>query len=187
MPAVDPRVHDVIPACRPAQLTHQNATLAPSPHGKAGKATDIVTLSRLWKHASSNARGTIQSVAGASTALLWSDCSRGERSGWLQDHHFQQALLNQLSRWEASAHRHHKSEHTRGSCAECRSTDPPLCCQHMPQSGSERGSELELELVLTFEAAEALRAQHGGPLPAQSDQSASCPLPYVTELRCFDQ
>ena len=50
-------------ACPPAHLAHQNVTLAPSPmnhersrlQGKAGKAVDIVTLSRLWKHASSGA------------------------------------------------------------------------------------------------------------------------------------
>ena len=95
VPAVDPRLHDAIAACLPAQLAHQNATLTPSPmnnersrlQGKARKAIDIVTLSRLWKHASSNAPETIQSVAGPSTGLLWSDCSRDERSGWMQDHH----------------------------------------------------------------------------------------------------
>ena len=50
-------------ACPPAHLAHQNVTLAPSPmnhersrlQGKAGKAVDIVTPSRFWKHASSGA------------------------------------------------------------------------------------------------------------------------------------
>ena len=105
MHAVDPRLHDVIAAFHAAQLVHQNVTLAPSPmnhercrvQGKASKAIDIVTLSRYWKHAPSNARETIQSVAGPRTGLLWSDCSRDERGGWLQDHHIQQALLNRLS------------------------------------------------------------------------------------------
>ena len=32
-----------------------------------------------------------------SSGLLWSDCSRDERSGWLQDHHFQQACFSRLS------------------------------------------------------------------------------------------
>ena len=105
MPAVDPRLHEVIAACSPAHLAHQNVTLAPGPmnhersrlQGKAGKAIDIVTLSRFWKHAPSNVRETIQLVAGPGTGLLWSDCSRDERSGWLQTHHFQQAFLNRLS------------------------------------------------------------------------------------------
>ena len=78
MPAVDPRLRDVIAACRPAQLAHQNATrtLSSMNHepsrllGKAGRAIDIVTLSRLWKHASSNTRETIQSVAGPGSGQL---------------------------------------------------------------------------------------------------------------------
>ena len=101
LPAVD-----VIAACLPAHLAHQNVTLAPSPmnhersglQGEAGKAIDIVTLSRFWKHAPSNARETTQSVAGLGTGLLWNDCSRDfVRSGHLQGHHFQQAFLNRLS------------------------------------------------------------------------------------------
>ena len=74
-PVVDPRLHDVIASCRPAyhaQL-HAATTTSPTNHarsrlqGKAGKAIDIVTLSRLWKHLSSNAKETIQSVAGPGT------------------------------------------------------------------------------------------------------------------------
>ena len=61
-------------------MNHERSRL----QGKAGKAIDIVTLSRFWKHASSTARETIQSVAGPSTGLLWSD-------------HFEQAFLNRLS------------------------------------------------------------------------------------------
>ena len=78
-PVVDPRLFDVIASCPPAQLAHKNATPTPSPmnhersrrQGKAGKAIDIVTLSRFWKHASSTTRETIQSVAGPTTGLLW--------------------------------------------------------------------------------------------------------------------
>ena len=77
----------------PSSMNHERSRL----HGKAGKAIDIVTLSMFWKHASSNARETIQSVAAPSTGLVWSDCSRDEPSGWLQDHHFQLTLLNRLS------------------------------------------------------------------------------------------
>ena len=128
--------------CPPAHLAHQNVTLAPTPmnhersrlQGKAGKAVDIVTLSRLWKHASSNARETIQPVVGPSTGLLWSDCSRDERSGWLQGPSFPASLSQpksacRESRREASVHWHHKLEHKRGSCAEFRSTasaDTPM-------------------------------------------------------------
>ena len=102
MPAVDPRLHDVIAACPSAQLAYQNVTLGAEPdeprtQQTARKVIDIVTLSRFWKQAPSNARETIQSVAGPGTGLLWRDCSRDERNGWLQDHHFQQDLLNRLS------------------------------------------------------------------------------------------
>ena len=49
MPAVDPRLHDVIAASPPAHLALQNVTLAPSPMnhersrlpGKVGKAIDM--------------------------------------------------------------------------------------------------------------------------------------------------
>ena len=51
----------------PAHLAHQNVTTQPSPmnhergrlQGKAGKAIDIVAMSRFWRHAPSNARETI--------------------------------------------------------------------------------------------------------------------------------
>ena len=51
--------------------------------GNAGKSIDIVTLSRFWKHASSNARETTQSVAGLCTGLAL------ER--WLQDLRFSES------------------------------------------------------------------------------------------------
>ena len=84
MSAVGPRLHEVIAACPPAHLAHQNVALAPSPMNHEHCAP-------------SNARETIQSVAGLGTGLLWSDCSRDERAGWLQDHHFQQTFLNRIS------------------------------------------------------------------------------------------
>ena len=131
-PAVDPRLHDVIASCPPAQLAHQNATPTSSPMnhersrlpGKAGKAIDIVTLSRFWKHASSTARETIQSVAGPSIGLLWSDCSRDERSG--QDHHFQQAFLNRLSLPRVT---------------------PGSICALAPQSGARKGQRTALSTL----------------------------------------
>ena len=141
------RLHDVIASCPPAQLAHQNATLTPSfmnhersrLQGKAGKAIDVVTLSRFWKHASSSARETIQSVAGPSTGLLWSDCSRDERSGWLQDHHFQQAFLNRLSLPRVT---------------------PGSICALAPQSGARKGQlcGMPLALVDTLMALAGLQA-----------------------------
>ena len=172
-PVVDPHLHDVIASCPPANCAQQHAALTPSPtnharsrlQGKAGKAIDIVTLSRLWKHLSSNAKETIQSVAGPGTGLLWSDCSRDERNGWLQDHHFQQALLNRLSLPRVapgsicalapqSGERKGQlcgmpldsfGRHSHGACRAAGTRtrvpprDPPLCCQLLPKSGTERG------------------------------------------------
>ena len=117
-----------------AQLAHLNVTLAPSPmnhersrlQGKASKAIDLVTLSRYWKHAPSNARETIQSVAGPSAGLLWSDCSRDERSGRLQGPSLSaspsQPTRPAVSRVGKHLRTEHKLGHTSGSCAECRST-----------------------------------------------------------------
>ena len=69
-----------------------------------------------------------------SSGLLWSDCSRDERSGWLQDHHFPASLSQPTQPAASRAGKHlctgtYKLEHTRGSCAEFRSTasaDTPM-------------------------------------------------------------
>ena len=61
------------------------------------------------------------------TGLSWRDCTRDERSGWLEDHHFPQGLLNRLSLPRVAERSicelaTHRGDHARDRCAGCRST-----------------------------------------------------------------
>ena len=97
MPAFDPRLHDVIAACPPAQLAHQNVTLAPSPmnhersrfQGKAGHASSNARDARLSDRLQVLARacsGAIAHVTNAADGCRTTRvaCRAGE---WTLVHH----------------------------------------------------------------------------------------------------
>ena len=128
MPAVDPRLRDVIaslpspnaehtrtPHSRGAPMNHERSRL----QGKAGKAIDIVTLSRLLE---ARPRAMHPRLSNRLQVLVLA-CSgatvHDERSGWLQDHQFSASAFS-----------------TGSACPESRTGS---ICALVPQTGAHKG------------------------------------------------